>query len=227
MNTRRCLHPERERRPFNSCASGQLAMHAPDEDSVAMRWEGGGLRGRLPDLSGASRPGKGPPLACSIAVRVSSSESTMICASVWCPVQYTAFRSRSTNGVGRETVTRCLAAWIRGRAGFGRPTPLMPLLEEMMSCIRVVVIRDTLSGHDHPQRQRGCVNLPDIWPAKGWTCLRDYHVHVGPHRPSRTSTPKSAQRSRRATLQKSALESSGTPLATPIEPCQDHEAGHG
>ena len=211
MNTRRRLHSARAQRPLNSYASGQLATHAPDEDSAAMRWEGGGLRGRLPDLSGASRPGKGPPLACSIAVRVSSSESTMICASVWCPVQYTALRSRSTNGVGRETVTRCLAAWMRVRAGFGSPAPLMPLLEEMMSCIRVVVIRVSVSGYAHPQKQRGSVNLPGILPAKRWACPRDHLVHVGPHRPSRTSTPKSTQRSRRAALQKSAPESSGTP----------------
>jgi hypothetical protein len=103
-----------------------------------MRWEGGGLRGRLPDLSGASRSGKGPPLACSIAVRVSSSESMMICASVWCPVQYTALRSRSTKGVGSATVTRCLEARVRGGDGCGITAFLAPLVEEMISGIRVV-----------------------------------------------------------------------------------------
>lgn len=93
-----------------------------------MMGEGGRLRGRLPALSGASRPGNGPPLACSIAVTLSSIASTMICARVRCAVQYTAFRRRSTSGTGSETVTRCLEGVGSDRADDGISWVLAPLM---------------------------------------------------------------------------------------------------
>jgi hypothetical protein len=181
MITRRCLRLEREQQPLHSCATAYLVTHASDEDSVAMRWAGGGLRGRLPDLSGARRRGKGPPLACSIAVRVSSSESTMICASVWCPVQYTALRSRSTKDVGRATVTRCLEARARGGDGCRFSVFLAPLVEEIMSGMRVVYARIPVSGCNRPPWQRWSVIPAGIRPARQRPCLVACPAPVGLH----------------------------------------------
>ena len=64
------------------------------------------VRGR-PRLSGASRCGNVCPLAASIWVTASSSASQMRLASGPWPVQYTAFRSRSSNERGNVMVTRC------------------------------------------------------------------------------------------------------------------------
>src|SRR6476660_10623568 len=64
------------------------------------------VRGR-PRLSGASRCGNACPLAVSIWLTASSSASQMRLASGPWPVQYTAFRSRSSNERGNVMVTRC------------------------------------------------------------------------------------------------------------------------
>src|SRR6476660_7156648 len=64
------------------------------------------VRGR-PRLSGASRCGNACPLATSSWVTASSSASQMRRASGPWPVQYTAFRSRSSNERGNVIVTRC------------------------------------------------------------------------------------------------------------------------
>src|SRR4029079_15375607 len=64
------------------------------------------VRGR-PRLSGASRCGNVCPLEASIWVTASSSASQMRLARGPWPVQYTAFRSRSSNERGKVMVTRC------------------------------------------------------------------------------------------------------------------------
>lgn len=175
-------------------------------------WGGGGLRGRLPALSGPTRIGKGPPLACSITARVPSSEFTMICARVWCPVQYTALRSRSTNSVGIATVTRCLEGRVGDGSSFSIPAFWVLLVDETISVgMRVVAFPVPVSGGNRPQPQCGSMKPVGIRQAKREASLVYDHVGVGLHQQWQTSMPKPVQGSRPAALQESTLESSGHP----------------
>ena len=156
-----------------------------------MMWGGGGLRGRLPALSGPTRLGNGPPLACSITARVPSSEFTMICARVWCPVQYTALRSRSTKSVGMATVTRCLEGRLGDGAGCSIPAFWMLLVDETISVgMRVVAVLVPVLGGNRPQPRCGSMKPVGIRQAKQQSCLVYDHVGVGLHQQWQTSMPK-------------------------------------
>ena len=97
---------------------GYPVKQIPDDNSVVLKGEGGCLRGRLPTLSGAIRSGKGPPLACSNCAAAFSSASVITRVRVRFSVQYTAFRSCSIRGLGREMVIRCFS---RGGAALSIP----------------------------------------------------------------------------------------------------------
>jgi len=158
-----------------------------------MTWGGGGLRGRLPALSGPTRLGKGPPLACSITARVPSSELTTICARVWCPVQYTALRSRSTKSVGMATVTRCLEGRVDDGSGCGIPAFWALLVDETISVgMRVVAVLVPALGGNRPQPQCGSMKPVGIRQAKREACLVHDHVGVGLHQQWQTSMPTRA-----------------------------------
>lgn len=126
----------RQRRSQRCCARNRRC-----ERAYRMADGKGRVAGRLfvrgrPRLSGASLCGNACPLEVSMWVTASSSASQIRLASGPWPVQYTAFRSRSSNERGNVMVTRCFRD-LDGRE-LTSPEPLTVLGKDVSSVESIV-----------------------------------------------------------------------------------------